>query len=35
VSGDNKAVLVDLKTFAVAPVAAQGNDPDGMAWVSE
>jgi hypothetical protein len=27
-------VLVDLKTFAVAPVAVQGNDPDGMAWVS-
>jgi hypothetical protein len=27
-------VLVDLKTFVVAPATAQGNDPDGMAWVS-
>jgi YVTN family beta-propeller protein len=34
VSGDNKVVLVDLKTFVVAPATAQGNDPDGMAWVS-
>ncbi|HEY1481483.1 MAG TPA: YncE family protein [Candidatus Acidoferrum sp.] len=33
VSGDNKVVLVDLKTCAVAPAAVQGKDPDGMAWV--
>lgn len=33
VSGDNKVVLVDLKTFAVAPASVPGVDPDGMAWV--
>ena len=35
VSGDNKVVLVDLKTWAVAPQSLRGNDPDGMAWVEK
>jgi YVTN family beta-propeller protein len=35
VSGDNKVVLVDLKTWAVAPQSLSGNDPDGMAWVEK
>jgi YVTN family beta-propeller protein len=34
VSGDNKVVLIDLKTFAVAPASLAGVDPDGMAWVA-
>jgi YVTN family beta-propeller protein len=34
VSGDNKVVLVDLKTFAVAPASVEGVDPDGMAWIA-
>ncbi len=35
VSGDNKVVLVHLKTWAVATQSLSGNDPDGMAWVEK
>jgi len=32
VSGDNKLVVLDLKTLEVTATFATGNDPDGMAW---
>ena len=35
VSGDNKIAVIDLKALRVVNTIATGNNPDGMAWVSD